>query len=432
MIFFFIITIIIIEMGLSLSHFSLKHNKIFRNQLRLGYFLCVIILLITQMLTISITFLLFYIWIFIIGIVSIIQLNKEPTHQIMHKERFKSVRFILLLCLSLMPAILTPNYAPLSPTGSYKVKHEVVKLIDQNRIDTLSKDNNHRLFNLEIWYPEAQYEKFPIIIYSHGGISHARSHQSLFYELASHGYVLVSVDHTYHSLSVHTLDDDILRINRTYLNQLLTENAQKNPKESYAYYQEWMELRTKDLIFAIDRIIELTEHHPDAIFQSVDVTKIGVMGHSLGGSAAMCLGNLRDDINAIIALESPMLCDIIDVDDQTFIFREHITSTPLLHVYTKSAWHHLSDWKQYGQNIRLINDPLMHTHAVYFKDMYHFGLTDLSLSNPLLARFLHGFKKEMHAEEGLRNVNEVTIAFFDDYLKSIHDFSTHPWLWSQT
>ncbi len=38
--------------------------------------------------------------------------------------------------------------------------------------------------------------------------------------------------------------------------------------------------------------------------------RIGVMGHSLGGSAALCIGRQRPDVQAVLALESPFMCDI--------------------------------------------------------------------------------------------------------------------------
>ena len=93
------------------------------------------------------------------------------------------------------------------------------------------------------------------------------------------------------------------------------------------FYQSWMNVRTADINVVIDEI----KDDPDFFLERlIDITKIGVIGHSLGGSAALGVGRIRDDINAVVALESPFMCDILDVIDNEFIFNDESYPTPVL------------------------------------------------------------------------------------------------------
>jgi hypothetical protein len=66
----------------------------------------------------------------------------------------------------------------------------------------------------------------------------------------------------------------------------------------------------------------------------VDTDHIGMMGHSLGGSAALGIGRQRDEVNAVIALEAPFLYDIVGVEDGEFVFVDADYPTPVLNVYS--------------------------------------------------------------------------------------------------
>lgn len=69
----------------------------------------------------------------------------------------------------------------------------------------------------------------------------------------------------------------------------------------------------------------------------VDRTKIGVMGHSLGGSSALGIGRMRKDGSVIIALESLFMCDIKGVKNSEFVFTGEEYPIPVLNVYSDSS-----------------------------------------------------------------------------------------------
>ncbi|HRE28669.1 MAG TPA: hypothetical protein PK954_18640, partial [Anaerolineales bacterium] len=50
----------------------------------------------------------------------------------------------------------------------------------------------------------------------------------------------------------------------------------------------------------------------------VDPDRLAVIGHSLGGAAVLAMPRLRDDVDAVIALEAPALGDIVGAEGGAF------------------------------------------------------------------------------------------------------------------
>lgn len=64
-----------------------------------------------------------------------------------------------------------------------------------------------------------------------------------------------------------------------------------------------MELRTEDMNFVIDTILEKIKSDKDPIYQLINVEKIGIFGHSMGGSASVALGKERSDAENELILQ---------------------------------------------------------------------------------------------------------------------------------
>jgi dienelactone hydrolase len=323
-----------------------------------------------------------------------------------------------------LPAIIFPQYEPLKATGPYHVATVTYTYEDRNRTETYSDTGEHRKLNVGLWYPEKAAGKYPLVVFSHGGMGLRTSNESLYLELASHGYVVVSIDHTYHALYTTDAQGHTTLIDQGYMQDLQTEDAKSDRQQSYDYYQEWMKIRTDDISFVIDTILaEATTAEADPIHRLVDTAKIGVMGHSLGGSAALGIGRIRDDIGAVIALESPFMYDIVGVRDGEFTFKDEVYPLPVLNVYSDSTWSHLAEWPQYARNAELLSATDATAFNVHIRGVGHFTLTDLALSSPLLARMFNGFAATTDTEYCLRTVNKVTLTFFDTYLKGAGPFT---------
>lgn len=332
---------------------------------------------------------------------------------------FRALATLLLALISLSPGLIFPPYQPLSVTGHYQVAAVRYTYNDENRLEAYSTSGENRHVNAAFWYPQDRNdaETFPLVVFSHGGLGLDSSNESLFRELASHGYVVCSIGHPYQAFWTRGEDGGITLVSWTYFRELQEENPQRDMQQSFRYYQKWMETRLGDINFVIDIIVGNASNSASSVFALVDVEQIGVMGHSLGGSAALALPRLRDDIDVVIALESPFLFDIAGVEGDQFVWTDQVYPVPVLNVYSDSAWEHLVDWPQYSRNYALLTDAPATAYNLYFPGRGHFSLTDLSLASPFLVRLLEGGQATRDPASYLRDVNQASLEFFNHHLK---------------
>lgn len=90
---------------------------------------------------------------------------------------------VLLFAVALVPAFLFTGYEGLETSGSYGVKMAEDIWVDESRVEEFEQDG-----------------AFPLVIFSHGAFGYYQGNTSTYMELASRGYVVVSLDHPYHSI----------------------------------------------------------------------------------------------------------------------------------------------------------------------------------------------------------------------------------------
>jgi predicted dienelactone hydrolase len=125
--------------------------------------------------------------------------------------------------------------------------------------------------------PTRRREKFPLLFFSHG-LGEPRSiYTGLSEDLASHGYVVVCLDHPYGGVTV--LPDGRV---------LTTEGDPNagNPEATPALVEAW----AKDASFVLDRLSSHggADSVPLKLFtRLLDFARVGMLGHSLGGAAGL-------------------------------------------------------------------------------------------------------------------------------------------------
>ena len=175
----------------------------------------------------------------------------------------------------------------------------------------------------------------------------------------------------------------------------------------------------------IDYILaESDKNNADKVYNLVDKGKIGVMGHSLGGSAALGIGRIRGDVSAVIALESPFMYDIKGVKNDKFVFTDEVYPVPVLNVYSDNSWSRLSELAQYAENYAMLSPTNAKAFNVYIKGVGHFTLTDLALVSPFFTRILNNQKSETDTKYCLKKINKLTLEFFNCYLKGEGEFKS--------
>lgn len=317
--------------------------------------------------------------------------------------------------------VLFPDLRSIKTSGGYSYTSSVLELTDTSRIEKYKNDGSSRKLSVLVYSPDAdkiENNTCPLIVFSHGGISTKTSNLSLYKELASHGYVVVSIDHTYHALRTE-IDGKKVYINSGYMKELNAEDSHSDIGNSYECFQKWMNLRTDDINFVIDTFIEKAVNENNSFYSLIDANSIGVAGHSLGGSAALGVARQRDDIKAVIALESPYMYDITGVSGSEFTWNTNPYPCAVMNIYSDSGYPLIELDNKYVQNKSyLYNNG--NVEYYYIEGSNHYTLTDLVRTSPILCALLgSGYKKSGY--DTLEAINQKSLAFFDKYLKSNYD-----------
>jgi predicted dienelactone hydrolase len=150
-----------------------------------------------------------------------------------------------------------------------------------------------RVFPCEIWYPAAgqdaapeireaavQPGAWPLIVFSHSSGGGRRQSTFLCTHLASHGYVVASMDHS------EKLVPGLARPN------------QETGEQKAARQAAWIAGRVPDVRFLLDHLL-------DGAWDSearLDPARIGIVGHSFGGWTALAAPDAEPRIRAVVAL----------------------------------------------------------------------------------------------------------------------------------
>ncbi|MFD3274412.1 alpha/beta hydrolase family protein [Paenibacillus dendritiformis] len=336
-----------------------------------------------------------------------------------------AVVMLVLVAMAVTPALVFPQYALPQVTGKYEVASVSYTYMDKNRMEQFTGTGENRVVNVGFWYPDNADGTYPLVVFSHGAYGINESNASTYTELASHGYVVCSIDHPYHSFYTASVDGTVVLVNSEYMQEV--NNANKGVytiEENYGLIQKWMKLRTDDMNFVIDTILEKAKTGSENVYQLVNTEKIGVFGHSMGGAASVSLGRERDDIGAVVNIDAPLFSELVynrETDDLAASGQPY--TTPLLNMYSDSVWVQLNSNSTYAAN-KAIYEHGTEVYTVYFQGAKHMSLTDLALFSPMLANMLQGGRAEIDTYYCIETMNRIILEFFDCYLKGKGSFTS--------
>jgi predicted dienelactone hydrolase len=228
------------------------------------------------------------------------------------------------------------NLTTPAPTGSRTVGTRVMQVTDANREDPFLTNGSKRELMLRFWYPavvtagcrSAPYMSpevwsyfsaltgaslptvrthscldarvadgaYPIVVFSHGLTGTFTDYTFLFEDLASRGYIVVSVDHTYEATAVAFADG---RMARSLYGSHLTRIVRLD--ESALWLAE--SARVDDVRFVIDELQRLNVRPSSPFAAHLDTAAIATAGHSLGALTALQALESDARIRAAIALD---------------------------------------------------------------------------------------------------------------------------------
>jgi len=429
---------VIIEIVFAIYCIITKSNqKPIRNWIRIVTFTMFVILSLTPVIPWSFKWKPLGVVLFVWAIMASISLIRKKTYKNEYrtlKVVFKSIGILMIVAIALLPAVMFSQHKLPEQTGEYGVDTVEYTYRDDSRTETFNDKEDKRKVTVKFWYPEDTEDQYPLVVFSHGAFGTNSDNESTFIELASNGYIVCSISHPYHSMFMIDSEGESTTINRTFLKEVIDVNNGVYDEETmYKLTHKWLELRIDDTNFVLDTIIENVKNSDsEHVYTLIDISRIGAMGHSLGGASSAQLGRERNDIKAVIDLDGGLIGEELDYVDNKYIINYEIYPVPILFITTdtmKQAMVSVTDPDiVIPQN--LILDTAPEAYEVYLEGTNHFSVTDLPLFSPILVKMI-GSSANVNVEnqqvdeyEILEKTNSIVLEFFNANLKGIGIFKS--------
>lgn len=351
--------------------------------------------------------------------------KKINQDQKIYKTFVHGVGRSLLLFVLFIPTLLFPQYKPIEPTGSLKVGTVSYTLTDESRDEPFTKEKDARNLTIQFWYPSDKKgnllddgNRYPLVIFSHGAFGFRLSNYSTYQELASHGYIVASIDHTYHAFMTSQTDGKNLIVNTEFLNQVTqAQNGKISGEELYHLEQEWLNLRTADMAFVLNHIkTEVNKSNVSGVYAHIDLEHIGVMGHSLGGATAAKIARDVEEVDAVIVIDGTMMGEIIGFENGKALITEEPFPKPLLNIYNESHYEEMITTDDYPNKIA--HQHALDAYQVVVHGSGHMSFTDLAIISPILSNVLETSDGvDVDPKTCITTTNTIILEFFDYYLK---------------
>jgi dienelactone hydrolase len=239
----------------------------------------------------------------------------------------------------------TNSAAVPAPTGQSAVGSRVLELVDLSRKDPYVAARNSRELAVRLWYPVSSHSNqgckaadyaapkvweyfgqllgvptfpvatnscqeaavaegvHPVVVFTPGLTATFTDYTFLMEDLASRGYIVVAVNHTYEATAVEFSDG---RLARSVVGSHLGGTVPRSPREA----RFALDARLKDIKFVLDQIARLNTVRKGPFADRLDLSKIVIAGHSLGGLTALLVNESDPHVKGAILLD-PVLPEVL-------------------------------------------------------------------------------------------------------------------------
>ena len=261
---------------------------------------------------------------------------------------------------------------------------------------------------------------FPVLVFTHGYGSKATGYYALLTELASQGYVIINMNHPYESLGVTYPDGRIVYFDYEYQQEISAEfmevmgsvmeafskgfdYEERHPIVSDAvkiYFEGDIQNRwAEDILSTLDLLDDWNENE---LFQGrLDLDRIGVLGHSVGGGTAGNVAMKDSRVKAAANLDGIQWGGKIDT---TY----HV---PYLYIS--------ADWPADHEDINSHIYKYKSTDVFYEAKLLNSGhpnFMDIPFMVPVPTLAATG---EIDPYHGMEIVTNLVTSFFDRHLKNV-------------
>jgi len=365
---------------------------------------------------------------------------------------------LLILGAAVIPPILLPIPKLPNPTGPYAVGTVSFMLTDESRTEMYSnRPGEPRTIMVQVWYPagkpsgasktapwiehmevmgpaladflgkprfffdHVRYARanawedapvsgaaaqYPVLLFSHGWQGFRAQSTFLMEELASYGYIVAAPDHTYGALATVFPDGRVAMNNPAALPYDMGLTEAEYQRAARTLGAQW----AADLSFILDTLADLPPDSPAASLRyRMDFSRVGVMGHSTGGGAAIQFCAEDPRCRAALGLDPYMTPVSIAVVEGGL-------SQPMLAIFS-AVWAQDAPSGNNEMFERFAANSEGDLYRFFIRQTAHYDFTDIGGFSPMAAQM--GMKGPLDGAQVQRIVRAYARAFFDRYLNGV-------------
>ncbi|WP_141504542.1 alpha/beta hydrolase family protein [Paenibacillus luteus] len=407
--------------------------------------------------------------------ISIYRFSKQTPSRSRHKAWGAAGYSLIALMLAATGALmyLFPLFKLPEPTGNLKIGTQTFHFIDEKREELFAEaPGGKREIMVQIWYPahntsgkpypflpnadqllkveplssaiglpvmfmsylkqipthsyanaEAanSSEAYPLVLLNHGFGMSKIYQTSQAENLASHGYIVASIDHTYSTFGT-VFPDGTLTLLRTYEEQFIDKEYRDLVGKTW----------TDDVLFTLDQLERMNAGEiPSKVEGKMDLDHIGVFGHSFGGAASYD-ATYDPRIKAGINLDGSLYRTDRAGSSKPFMYMLAERTFDLYYKARQDYVYSDEELEEMGANDREVFEEQLQEvkvegqhfantaknggQVVYIENSEHYNFTDMQLLSPLF-RFIN-LAGSISPARATSIVNAYTLDFFNKYLKN--------------
>jgi predicted dienelactone hydrolase len=249
--------------------------------------------------------------------------------------------------------------------------------------------------------PTSQGRPFPVLIFEPGLGPLIPEYSTLTEDLASRGYVVIGLNPTY-SAFVTVLDGQVIK--RSSLGTI-ADNA--TPEQAQQRGDDLVEVWAADDRFAIDKAMRMNGDPSSPFAGRLDVDRVGLLGHSFGGAAALEACHLDSRCTAAANLDGSPFGNVVHTG----------LDRPVLLILSEPGWNaNTPAMQKANRDLAAIFVGTAQGYQVTIQGARHFNFTDFAVEFNPVARPL-GILGSIDGARGLRIASAYLAAFFGQTLK---------------
>jgi predicted dienelactone hydrolase len=356
----------------------------------------------------------------------------------------------LLFAIEMILLVALPVFKFPNPSGPHQIGVRDFYFVDESRAEDLSPDPNaRRELMVRVWYPAQpesgsqtqsfwpdadrtgppilkrygfpsfvlnhlalvkthsylkaplvdQSKAYPVLVFSHGyGQSDFSMNLTQMEELASHGYIVFSINHTYESWATVFPDGRVIPESEIAFNTLHGSSGEMFDLD--ARLSTWV----ADTQFVLDQLERINKDMSDPFAGKLDLERLGVFGMSFGGATAteICLMDSRCKAGA-------------NMDGSQFgyvDFSANHLQIPFMFFYSENS---------NGMNDYIYEGVENRAYRVVVQGSSHTNYTDAPLWSPF-SKYASSLVRYPIGTIDQRRMTSITnaylLAFFDRHLKN--------------